>query len=214
MTKEEIYSHVDHTLLKPEATWEQVRALCDEALEHKTASVCINPGYVKAAVEYTAGKMPICTVIGFPLGATSCESKVFEAIQALEDGASEFDMVINIGRLKAGETDYVQKEIEALRYALPDKVLKVIIETCLLTDDEKRLMCEIVCKAGADYIKTSTGFSSGGATFADVELMVQAVHGRCKVKASGGIHSVSDMERYLELGCERLGCSGAAKLLK
>lgn len=214
MTMRELLSHVDHTLLKPEATWEQIRNLCDEALEYHTASICVNPGRVKAAAAYLAGRIPVCTVIGFPLGATSCESKVLEAKQALLDGAEEFDMVINIGRLKEGDADYVKQEIQALRKALPGRILKVIIETCLLSDEEKRQMCEIVCEAGADYIKTSTGFSSGGATFADVELMLGAVQGRCKVKAAGGMHSISDMQRYLELGCARLGTSSAIKLVK
>lgn len=213
MTKQEIFAHVDHTLLKPEATWEQVQTLCDEAMKYNTASVCINPGYVKETAVYLAGKIPVCTVIGFPLGATSCESKVFEVKQALADGATEFDMVINIGQLKNGNTDYVQKEIKALRAALPGQILKVIIETCLLTDAEKEKMCDIVCDAGADYIKTSTGFSTGGATFEDIVLMVRAVRGRCNVKASGGIRTVEDMERYLALGCERLGTSSAVKLL-
>lgn len=213
MTPREIYSHVDHTLLRPEATWEQVRVLCDEAVKHSTASVCINPGFVKEAADYLAGRIPVCTVIGFPLGATTCESKLFEAKQALANGAAEFDMVINIGALKAGDTAFARKEIEALRAALPGKILKVIVETCLLTNDEKRRMCDIVCAAGADYIKTSTGFSSGGATFADVELLARAAGGRCGVKASGGIKSVADMRRYLEIGARRLGTSSAVQLL-
>ncbi len=213
MDKHQILAHIDHTLLKPEATWEQVRNLCNEAILAQTASICINPGYVKAAAEYLGGKLPVCTVIGFPLGATSCESKLFEAKQALADGADEFDMVINIGRLKGGDTAYVKDEIKALRHALEGKILKVIIETCLLTEQEKIQMCQIVCEAGADFIKTSTGFSTGGATFEDVELMLREVDGRCKVKASGGIRTVEDMEKYLEMGCARLGTSSAVKLL-
>ena len=214
MTREEILSRVDHTLLKPEATWEDIRKLCDEALENHTASICINPGYVRRAAEYLAGRMPVCTVVGFPLGATDTATKVFEAKTAVENGAAEVDMVINIGALKAGETDFVRQEIAAIKQAVGDKVLKVIIECCLLTDDEKKKMCDIVCEAGADYIKTSTGFSTGGATFADVELMVRGVAGRCKVKAAGGISTVEDMEKFLALGADRLGTSRAVKLLK
>lgn len=214
MTKQEILAHVDHTLLKPDATWTQIQTLCEEAVQNQTASICINPGYVKPAVAYLQGRIPVCTVIGFPLGATSCESKVFEAKQALADGAAEFDMVIHIGRLKSGNVDYVQHEIERLRAVLPGKVLKVIIETCLLTDDEKRTICEVACNAKVDYVKTSTGFSSGGATVHDVELMLRQVNGRCKVKASGGIRTVSDMETFLEMGCDRLGTSSAVKLLQ
>ena len=187
MNREEILSHVDHTLLKPEATWPQIQTLCDEAIANHTASVCINTCYVKQAVEYMAGRIPVCCVVGFPLGAMDTASKAFEAKTAIENGAAEVDMVINIGRLKNGEYDAVREDIRAVKQAVGDKVLKVIIETCLLTDDEKRKMCDIVCEAGADYIKTSTGFSTAGANFHDVELMVKGVAGRCKVKAAGGI---------------------------
>ena len=190
MNREEILSHVDHTLLKPEATWPQIQTLCDEAIANHTASVCINTCYVKQAVEYMAGRIPVCCVVGFPLGA-----------------------VINIGRLKNGEYDAVREDIRAVKQAVGDKVLKVIIETCLLTDDEKRKMCDIVCEAGADYIKTSTGFSTAGANFHDVELMVKGVAGRCKVKAAGGISTVEDMEKFLALGADRLGTSRAVKIL-
>ena len=168
MDYKEILSHVDHTLLKPEATWPQIQTLCDEAIQYGCASVCINTCYVKQAVAYMAGRCKVCCVVGFPLGAMDTASKAFEARTAIENGASEVDMVINIGRLKNGEYDAVRDDIKAVKAAVGDKVLKVIIETCLLTDDEKRKMCDIVCEAGADYIKTSTGFSTAGATFDDV----------------------------------------------
>ncbi len=212
MTKQEILAKVDHTLLKADATWEQVKTLCDEAIEHKTASVCINPGWVKEAVAYFNGRVPVCTVIGFPLGATTTAAKVAEAKDALANGCEEFDMVINIGRLKMGETDYVRDEIRAIKAAVGDKVLKVIIETCLLTDAEKEIMCDIVCDAGADFIKTSTGFSTNGATFDDIALFARCVKGRCKIKAAGGIRCVDDMEKFIALGADRLGTSSAIKI--
>ena len=196
MTREEILSHVDHTLLKPEATWPQIQTLCDEAIANHTASVCINTCYVKQAVEYMAGRIPVCCVVGFPLGAMDTASKAFEAKTAIENGASEVDMVINIGRLKNKEYDAVREDIRAVKQAVGDKILKVII-----------------CEAGADYIKTSTGFSTAGANFHDVELMVKGVHGRCKVKAAGGISTVEDMETFLALGADRLGTSRAVKIL-
>ena len=199
MDYKEILSHVDHTLLKPEATWPQIQTLCDEAIEYGCASVCINTCYVKQAVDYMAGRCKVCCVVGFPLGAMDTASKAFEAKTAIENGASEVDMVINIGRLKNGEYDAVREDIKAVKAAVGDKVLKVIIETCLLTDDEKRKMCDIVCEAGADYIKTSTGLG---------------VAGRCKVKAAGGISTIGDMEKFLELGADRLGTSRAVKLIK
>ena len=214
MTRQEILAHVDHTLLKPEATWPQIQALCDEAVENKTASICINTCYVKQAAEYLAGRVPVCCVVGFPLGAMDTASKAFEAKTAIANGADEVDMVINIGRLKNGEYDAVREDIRAVKEAVGDKILKVIIETCLLTDAEKEKMCDIVCEAGADYIKTSTGFSTGGATFHDIELFVRCVRGRCKVKAAGGISTVEDMEKFLELGADRLGTSRAVKLLQ
>ena len=214
MTRQEILAHVDHTLLKPEATWPQIQALCDEAVENKTASICINTCYVKQAAEYLAGRVPVCCVVGFPLGAMDTASKAFEAKTAIENGAEEVDMVINIGRLKNGEYDAVREDIRAVKEAVGDKILKVIIETCLLTDAEKEKMCDIVCEAGADYIKTSTGFSTGGATFHDIELFVRCVAGRCKVRAAGGISTVEDMEKFLELGADRLGTSRAVKLLQ
>ena len=213
-SREEILSRVDHTLLKPEATWPQVKALCDEAMEYHTASVCINTCYVRQAAAYLAGRVPVCCVVGFPLGAMDTASKCFEAKTAVANGADEVDMVINIGRLKNGEYDAVREDIAAVKQAIGDKVLKVIIETCLLTDEEKEKMCDLVVEAGADFIKTSTGFSTAGANFHDVELMVKGVHGRCKVKAAGGISTVEDMEKFLDLGADRLGTSRAVKLLK
>ena len=213
-TKQEILARVDHTLLKPEATWPQVRALCDEALQYHTASVCINTCYVRQAADYLAGRVPVCCVVGFPLGAMDTASKCFEARTAVENGADEVDMVINIGRLKNREYDAVRQDIAAVKQAIGDKVLKVIIETCLLTEEEKIKMCDIVPEAGADFIKTSTGFSTAGATFADIELFARHVAGRCKIKAAGGISTVEDMEKFLELGADRLGTSRAVKLLK
>ena len=213
MTTEYLLSKVDHTLLKPEATFEQIKTLCDEAVAYKTASVCINPGHVKAAAQYLAGRIPVCTVVGFPLGATPTAAKVFEAKEAIENGASEIDMVINIGALKAGDTDLVLSDIKAVKEACGSHILKVIIETCLLTDDEKRKMCQIVEASGADFIKTSTGFSTGGATFEDVKLFQECLGGRVKIKAAGGIRSVEDMEKFLSLGADRLGTSSAIKIL-
>ena len=212
-TKEEILSKVDHTLLKPEATWPQVQKLCDEAMQYHTASICINTCYVRQAVEYLQGRVPVCCVVGFPLGAMDTKSKAFEAKTAVENGAAEVDMVINIGWLKNKQYDDVRADIAAVKAAVGDKVLKVIIETCLLTDEEKEIMCDIVPEAGADFIKTSTGFSTGGATFHDVELFARCVRGRCKIKAAGGISTVEDMETFLDLGADRLGTSRAVRLL-
>ena len=213
-SREEILSRVDHTLLKPEATWPQVKALCDEAMEYHTASVCINTCYVRQAAASLAGRVPVCCVVGFPLGAMDTASKCFEAKTAVANGADEVDMVINIGRLKNGEYDAVREDIAAVKQAIGDKVLKVIIETCLLTDEEKEKMCDLVVEAGADFIKTSTGFSTAGATFHDIELFARCVRGRCKIKAAGGISTVEDMEKLLDLGADRLGTSRAVKLLK
>ena len=211
MTKQEIMAMVDHTLLKADATWEQIKTLCEEVVENKTASICINPGYVKRAVEYLQGRIPVCTVVGFPLGATSTASKVFETKQAILDGAEEIDMVINIGALKDKDYDYVVDEIRQLKAACGDKVLKVIIETCLLTDEEKEKMCQLVIDGGADFIKTSTGFSTAGATFHDIALFKRCVGDKIKIKAAGGIHTVEDMEEFIRLGANRLGCSSAMK---
>ena len=208
-----ILSRVDHTLLAQGATWKEIKAFCDDGIKYGCASVCIPAGYVRQAAEYVDGKSAVCTVIGFPNGYDTTAAKCFEAEDAVNNGASEVDMVINIGRLKNGEYDAVREDIRAVKQAVGDKVLKVIIETCLLTDDEKRKMCDIVCEAGADYIKTSTGFSTAGANFHDVELMVKGVAGRCKVKAAGGISTVEDMEKFLALGADRLGTSRAVKIL-
>ena len=197
-TKEEMLSKVDHTLLKPEATWPQIRTLCDEAIANHCASVCINTCYVKQAVEYMAGRVPVCCVVGFPLGAMDTKSKAFEAKTAIENGASEVDMVINIGWLKNKQYDDVRNDIAAVKAAVGDKKIK---------------MCDIVPEAGADFIKTSTGFSTGGATFHDIELFAKHVAGRCKIKAAGGISTVEDIEKFLDLGADRLGTSRAVKLL-
>ena len=213
MTREEILARVDHTLLRPEARWEDVRKICDEALEYHTASICINPCYVRQAAEYLAGRVPVCTVIGFPLGATTTRTKIEETKQALLDGAEEFDMVINIGALKAGDLDYVEQEIRTLKHTVGNKILKVIVETCLLTQQEKEAMCEVVVRAGADFIKTSTGFSTGGATFEDIALFARCIKGRCRIKAAGGIRTAEDMEKFIELGADRLGTSSAIKIL-
>ena len=208
-----ILSHVDHTLLKPEATWEQIKTLCDEAMEFGCATVCIPPSFVKQAAAYVQGNLKICTVIGFPNGYNTTAAKIFETKDAVENGASEIDMVINNGMVKDRQWDDIAHEIAGIKAACLGRPLKVIIETCLLTDEEKERMCDIVCEAGADYIKTSTGFSTAGANFHDVELMVKGVHGRCKVKAAGGISTVEDMEKFLALGADRLGTSRAVKLL-
>ena len=212
-TKEEMLSKVDHTLLKPEATWPQVRKLCEEAMAYHTASVCINTCYVRQAAEFLQEEVPVCCVVGFPLGAMDTESKCFEAAWAIQNGAKEVDMVINIGWLKNKQYDDVRADIAAVKAAVGDKVLKVIIETCLLTEEEKIKMCDIVPEAGADFIKTSTGFSTGGATFHDIALFAEHVAGRCKIKAAGGISTVEDIEKFLDLGADRLGTSRAVKLL-
>lgn len=208
-----ILARVDHTLLSQTATWDQIRAICDDGVKYGCASVCIPASYVKQAAEYVAGKIAVCTVIGFPNGYDTTASKCFQATDAVNNGASEIDMVINIGWVKDGLYDRVLDEIRAVKDACQGRLLKVIIETCLLTDEEKEKMCDIVCEAGADYIKTSTGFSTAGANFHDVELMVKGVHGRCKVKAAGGISTVEDMETFLALGADRLGTSRAVKIL-
>lgn len=214
MRAEEILAKVDHTLLKPEATWPQIRNLCDEAIRYHTASVCIHSCYVKQAAQYVQGKVPICCVVGFPLGASDTESKCFEAAKAVENGAAEVDMVINIGWLKDGRYEDVKHEITAVKKAVGSRILKVIIETCLLTDGEKEKMCDVVPQAGADYIKTSTGFASGGATFADIALFSRCVKGRCGIKAAGGISAIKDMEKFIQLGADRLGTSRAVGLMQ
>lgn len=214
MTNEQIFAMVDHTLLAQTATWEQIRVICDDALRFHTASVCIPPCYVRAAKEYLGERMKVCTVIGFPNGNHTTAAKVFETKDALENGADEIDMVINVGMLKAGETGYVLDEIKAVREACEGKILKVIIETCLLTDEEKITMCDLVTRSGADFIKTSTGFSTGGATFADVELFAKHVGEGVKIKAAGGISSFADAEQFISLGASRLGTSRLVKIAK
>ena len=214
MTTEKLCSMVDHTQLAQTATWADIRALCDDAMAYKTASVCIPPCYVKRAADYVQGKLTICTVVGFPNGNTTTASKVFETKEAIENGATEIDMVINIGMLKAGEIDYVLDEIKALKAVCGSLVLKVIIETCLLTDAEKVTMCRLVTEAGADFIKTSTGFSKAGATFDDVALFARHVGPNVRIKAAGGISSIEDAEKFVELGASRLGTSRIIRLLK
>lgn len=214
MKHSEILSKVDHTLLSQAATWEQIRTICDDAITYQTASVCIPPSFVKRAKEYAGDKLAICTVIGFPNGYSTTASKLFETKDALSNGADEIDMVINIGALKEKNYDYVLQEIKTLKEACKDKILKVIIETCLLTEEEKIKMCELVTEAGADYIKTSTGFSTAGATFEDVALFAEHIGPDVKIKAAGGISSFDDGEKFIELGASRLGTSRLVKLEK
>lgn len=214
MEKRELLSRLDHTLLKQTATWEEIRRICEEGMKYQTASVCIPPCYVKRAKEYVQDKVNICTVIGFPNGNTTTAVKVLETRDAVENGADEIDMVINLGMVKERDYDRVLEEIQAVKQACGGKVLKVIIETCLLTEDEKLEMCRVVTRSGAEYIKTSTGFSTDGATFADVELMRKHVGEQVKVKAAGGISSVEDAEKFLDLGADRLGTSRLITLLE
>ena len=209
-----ILSHVDHTLLKPEATWDQIKTLCDEAMEFGCATVCIPPSYVKRAAEYVQGNLKICTVIGFPNGYNTMAAKIFETKDAVENGASEIDMVINLGDVKDKHFDKIKGEIALLKSACGDKILKVIIETCLLTEEEKIKMCEIVTEAGADFIKTSTGFSTSGATFDDIALFKKYVGENVKIKAAGGISSFDDAKKFIELGADRLGTSRLVKIAK
>ena len=210
----EILSKVDHTLLSQSATWSEIKAICDDGVKYGTASVCIPPSYVKRAAEYVSGKLKICTVIGFPNGYNTTAAKCAETEDAVKNGADEIDMVINIGLVKDGEFELVLDEIKAVKAACNGKLLKVIIETCLLTDEEKIKLCEIVSKSGAEYIKTSTGFSTGGATFHDVELMRKHSALHLKVKAAGGISSIEDAEKMIELGADRLGTSRIVKIVK
>lgn len=210
----EILSKVDHTILSQTATWDDVRAICDDGMRYGTASVCIPAWYVERAASYCAGKLPICTVIGFPNGYSTTRVKAYETRDAVENGADEIDMVIAVGALKAGETDAVRRDIEAVREACCGKVLKVIIETCLLTDAEKITMCGIVSDSGADFIKTSTGFSSGGATFDDVRLFKAHCAPHLKIKAAGGISSIADAEEFIRLGADRLGTSRIVRIVK
>ena len=214
MDIKDILSKCDHTLLSQTATWEDIKAICDDGMKYHTASVCIPPCYVKAAKEYVGDKLAICTVIGFPNGYNTTAVKNYETADALKNGADEIDMVINIGELKAGNYDYVENEIATLKATCGDKILKVIIETCLLTDDEKIKMCEIVTRAGADFIKTSTGFSKAGATFEDIKLFSEHIGPNVRMKAAGGISSVEDAEEFVRLGASRLGTSRIVKIVK
>jgi deoxyribose-phosphate aldolase len=214
MKSEEMLKYVDHTLLKQTATWAQIQEICDEAMAYGTASVCIPPSYVKQAKEYVGSRMQICTVIGFPNGYNTTAVKEFETREALKEGADEIDMVINIGWVKDGRYDLVENEIRTLKAACADKILKVIIETCLLTEEEKIRMCEVVTRAGADFIKTSTGFSTAGATFEDVRLFAEHVGAEVKIKAAGGISTLDDADQFLKLGASRLGTSRMVNLVK
>ena len=214
MQKSEILAKCDHTLLSVTATWEQIKQVIDDGIKYQTASVCIPPAFVKRAVSYAEGKVKICTVIGFPNGYNTTAVKIAETEDAIANGADEIDMVINIGELKAGNYDYVHREISAIKRVCVQKTLKVIVETCLLTKDEIVKTCEIVTSADADFIKTSTGFSTGGATIEDVKLMLENVGEGVKVKASGGISGLADAQEFIELGAHRLGTSRVVKEVK
>ena len=214
MELKEILAKCDHTLLGQAATWNEIKAICDDGMKYSTASVCIPASYVKQAKEYVGDKLAICTVIGFPNGYATTASKCFMATDAVDNGADEVDMVINIGWVKDGKWAELTEEIRAIKAACKGKLLKVIIETCLLTDEEKIQMCKVVTDAGADYIKTSTGFSTAGATFHDVELFAKYVGKDVKIKAAGGISSLADAEKFIALGADRLGTSRIVKIAK
>ncbi|MCM1543323.1 MAG: deoxyribose-phosphate aldolase [Blautia sp.] len=214
MTTEEMLGKVDHTLLKPYATWEDIRKLCDEAVKYHTASVCIPPAYIKAIRDTYGTQLTICTVVGFPLGYSVTEAKAAEVECALRDGCDEIDMVVNISDVKNGYWEKVEEEIRTLKRICGDHILKVIIETCYLTEEEKTAMCGIVTRAGADYIKTSTGFGTGGATKEDVELFKAHVGSGVKIKAAGGVSTLEDLEMFISLGCDRIGTSRAVGLLQ
>ena len=214
MTQKDILAKVDHTLLAQTATWEEIRQICNDGMRYETASVCIPPSYVEQAKNYVGNRLKICTVIGFPNGYNTTAVKEFETKDALKKGADEIDMVINLGWVKDGRFDLVEKEIRTLKDACGGNVLKVIIETCLLTEEEKVKMCEVVTNSGADFIKTSTGFSTSGATFADVALFKEHVGPQVKIKAAGGISSFADAEKFVELGADRLGTSRLVKIMK
>ena len=213
METKEMLQYIDHTLLKPVCTWDEIETLCKEALSYHTASVCIPPSYVKRAREAFGPELPICTVIGFPLGYNPAEAKVCEARTALRDGADELDMVINLGDVKNRDFEKVYEEIRALRETAGSRILKVIVETCYLTRDEKIRLCEIVTKAGADYIKTSTGFGTAGASMEDILLFKEHIGSSVKIKAAGGIRTREDLEAFIQAGCSRIGTSSAVKLL-
>lgn len=214
MTTQEMLSHVDHTQLKAFATWEDMVKLCDEAVEFQTASVCVPPAYIKRIHDTYGDKVNICTVVGFPLGYSVTEAKAAEVEQALKDGCNEIDMVVNISDVKNGAFDKVEEEIRTLKKACGSHILKVIIETCYLTEEEKIAMCRAVTNAGADFIKTSTGFGTGGATREDVELFRKHIGPNVKIKAAGGVSSLEDLEMFLSLGCERIGTSRAVGLCR
>lgn len=218
MEIKEILARVDHTILSPTATWDEVKKVLEDAWQMRCASACIPPSHVHKAADYMEGSVKICTVIGFPSGYSTTRTKCYEAAEAVTDGADEVDMVINLGWLKNGEYDRILEEIREIRKAVdkvrPGVILKVIVETCLLTEEEKIRMCEIVSRSGADYIKTSTGFSSGGAAFDDIALMKKHVSGGVKIKAAGGISSLEDAVKFIELGADRLGTSRIVKLVK
>ena len=214
MELKDILAKCDHTLLAQSATWEEIKAICDDGMKYATASVCIPASYVKQAKEYVGDKLAVCTVIGFPNGYSTTATKCFEASDAVDNGADEVDMVINIGHAKDGKWDEITAEIAAIKAACKGKLLKVIIETCLLTDEEKIALCKCVSDSGADYIKTSTGFSKAGATFADVELFAKHVAPHVKIKAAGGISSLEDAEKFIALGADRLGTSRVVKIAK
>ncbi|MCI6553841.1 MAG: deoxyribose-phosphate aldolase [Lachnospiraceae bacterium] len=214
METKEILSRVDHTLLKPFAAWEDIQRLCEEALEYGMASVCVPPCYVGRIRSAYGERIPICTVVGFPLGYSTAEAKLAEIKQALEDGADEVDTVVNITDVKNGDFDKVEEEIRVLKQAAGDRVLKVIIETCYLTGDEKKAMCKAVTEAGADYIKTSTGFGTAGAAMEDILLFKENIGSQVKIKAAGGIRSRADMEAFIEAGCDRIGTSSAVSIIK
>ena len=214
MDRKDIFKTVDHTLLTQTATWEEIRQICDDGMAYGTASVCIPPSYVEQAKQYVGDKLAICTVIGFPNGYMTTATKEFETKDAIAKGADEIDMVINIGWVKDGKYDLVEEEIRTLKKACGNKILKVIIETCLLTEEEKIKMCEVVTNSGADFIKTSTGFSKAGATFEDIALFAAHVGPNVRMKAAGGIASFDDAEKFISLGASRLGTSRIVKLAK
>ena len=214
MNIKEVLSKVDHTLLSQNATWEEIKAICDDGMKYETASVCIPASFVKQAKEYVGEKLAICTVIGFPNGYSTTATKIFETADAVKNGADEIDMVINVGWLKDKKYDEILNEINEIKVACNGKILKVIIETCLLTDEEKIKMCEIVSTSDADFIKTSTGFSTGGATKADIELFAKHTANGKKIKAAGGIASIEDAEDFINLGASRLGTSRIVKIVK
>lgn len=214
MENKEIYAHIDHTLLKAFAKWEDIEKLCDETVKYQIASVCIPQTYIKRVKEKYGDKLTICTVIGFPLGYNLTESKIVEAEQSLANGASEIDMVVNISDVKNRDYEKVENEIRAIKEAIGDKILKVIIETCYLTEEEKIAMCEAVTKAGADYIKTSTGFGTDGARMEDVILFKEHIGDNVKIKAAGGVRTKEDLIAFIEAGCDRIGTSSAIKMLK